>query len=90
MGLDITAYSKLKKLDVVFDASGEPIDPVTREVLPWQGYMQACVNSDFPGRAGSLEHGACYSYESSIGFCAGSYSGYNAWREALATLAGYP
>ncbi len=36
-----------------------------------------------------LEHEAFYSYEDEFGFRAGSYSGNNEWRDALARLAGY-
>jgi hypothetical protein len=89
MGLDITAYSKLQKLDVLFDAAGEPADPQTREPLDY-AYTKVHVNHDFPGRAEPLEDKACYSYENSMGFRAGSYGGYNGWREQLATLAEYP
>jgi len=82
MGLDITYYSKLKKIDCAFDADGDPVG-----VSDW---FQAYLNPDFPGRAGGIENKAVYSYEESEGFRAGSYSGYNTWREELAKLAGYP
>lgn len=88
MGLDITAYRKLTKLDVVFNADGEPIDPETR--VPLDHYKQFYVNDSFPGRNGSIEHKAVYTYEDSHGFNAGSYSGYNYWREKLAELVDYP
>jgi len=82
MGLDITYYSNLKKIDCAFDDDGEPIGVID--------YFQAYVNPDFPGRADEIENKAVYSYDESDGFRAGSYSGYNAWRESLAKLAGYP
>lgn len=82
MGLDITYYSKLKKIDCVFDADGEPIGITD--------YFQPYINPDFPGRADDIENKAVYSYQECDGFRAGSYSGYNAWREELAKLAGYP
>ena len=87
MGLDITAYSKLKKLDVLFNSDGEPVDPVTRE--PVEDYYKVRANHDFSGRADGLEDGACYSYAESEHVFARSYSGYNVWRETLARLAGY-
>jgi hypothetical protein len=90
MGLDITAYSKLTKLDCVYDADGEPIDPATRKPLDWHDYTRVYINPDFPGRADEFEHKACYAYDESHGFRAGSYGGYNDWRERLATLAEYP
>lgn len=88
MGLDITAYSKLTKIDAVYDADGEPIDPLTREPLDYS--LKAYANSDFPGRDEGLEDQAIYSAEDSRHFRAGSYGSYNAWREELAKLAGYP
>jgi len=90
MGLDITAYKKLTKLDVVFDADGNPIDPRTRDPLHYNNYTRFYVNHDFPGRNGDIEDKACYAYEDSEGFRAGSYGGYNGWRERLAELAEYP
>jgi hypothetical protein len=88
MGLDITAYRKITKMDAVFDASGDPIDPNTREPIEYA--MQAYINSDFPGRADEIEDRAVYSAEDSFGFRAGSYGGYNHWRDMLAKIAGYP
>ena len=88
MGLDITAYRKLTRLDAVFDADGEPINPETRE--PLDDYARFYVNSDFPGREGGIEHNAVYAYTEAHGFRAGSYSGYSVWREKLAALANYP
>lgn len=89
MGLDITAYRQLKKIDCVFDEDGEPIDPTTREPLE-ECYLRAWVNPDFPGRADDIEDKGVYLSEDSFGFRAGSYGGYNHWRRTLAELAGYP
>lgn len=88
MGLDITAYRKLTKIDVVFDAGGDPIDPVTRETVDYD--LNASINNHFPGRADDIEDRAIYVADDRHGFRAGSYGGYNAWREELAKLAGYP
>lgn len=88
MGLDVTAYRQLRKLDVVFDADGEPIDPVTRKEVEYD--LFAVVNPNFPGRAAEIEHKAAYKAEESDSFRAGSYSAYSQWREDLAQLAGYP
>lgn len=91
MGLDITAYSKLEMVDVVYDADGEPINPVTRESLfvVAADFAHIYVNPDFPERADGLARGY-YLYEETIGFRAGSYMYYSRWREELARLAGYP
>lgn len=88
MGLDITAYCFLEKIDCVFNADGEPINPKTREYIA--SYFKPFHNSDFPGRADDIEVGAVYSYRKSMRFRAGSYGGYNRWREELAKLVGYP
>lgn len=88
MGLDITAYARIKKLDAVFDEDGNPLDYKTRE--PIADYYQCRFNHDFPGRAEGLEDRAVYSFENSNGAFQMGYGGYNAWRNALAKHAGYP
>lgn len=86
MGLDITYYRNLAKLDCVFDADGEPIDAGTRQ--PLEDAHRLYLNPDFPKQADGID--GMYSGEAVEGFRAGSYSGYNQWREQLAELAGYP
>ena len=88
MGLDITAYRKLTKLDVLFDEDGEAVDPKTRE--PVENYLRCYANPDFPGREVPLQDRAAYSYEDAESTFSRSYGGYNRWRETLAKLAGYP
>lgn len=88
MGLDVTAYSGLKKLDVVFDESGEPLDKKTFE--PIENYFKVRANTDFPGREEGLEDRAIYSYETYGGHFSMGYGSYSGWREKLAELAGYP
>lgn len=88
MGLDISAYRKLTKLDVLFNEDGGPVDPATRE--PVEDYYKVWANPDFPGRADGLEASACYSYADTKHVFSRSYGGYNRWREELAKLAGYP
>ena len=88
MGLDITAYRQIEKLDAVFDAHGEPIDPQTREPLDYD--MRAYINDNFPGRANEIEDRAIYRSKDSFGFRAGGYGGYNSWRDELAKIAGWP
>lgn len=87
MGLDITAYRGLKKLDVLFNAHGEPVDPVTRE--PVDNYLWARV-VDYPLQAVGLEDGAVYSYADAEHVFSRGYIGYGVWREALAKMTGYP
>ena len=45
---------------------------------------------EFPDRFRGLESGKVYRFGASFSFRAGSYSGYNEWRNRLAKLAGYP
>lgn len=80
MGLDITYYSRLK-LDETVKADDEDA---------YATHLVVYDNSDFPGRSAPLVNRGCYTFEDSDGFRAGSYSGYNHWRERLAKLAGYP
>lgn len=87
MGLDVTAYKGLTKLDCVFDADGEPIDPATRE--PIDEYFRSHGTNEFPGRDEGIESGAVYRYDESLAGPSLGYGGYNRWREELARLAGY-
>lgn len=89
MGLGITAYRQLRKLDVVFDATGAPIDPRSRD--PIEGcFFQPRVNYDFgPERYAGIENLAVYAFLEKFCFGAGSYGSYGAWREELARMAGY-
>ena len=86
MGLDVSYYTKLKKLDAVFDASGELIDAATRESVP--NYFRVYENPDFPGRAEGLEDRAIYSYEEEgmvgVRDMAASTVGAKPWRSSLA------
>lgn len=88
MGLDITAYRKLEKLECNLNGDGEPIDPSTGE--PLYEYFKCFANDYFPGREQGLESGACYKYEMAANVFSRAYSSYNHWREELAKLAGYP
>lgn len=88
MGLDVIAYRQIKKIDCVFDADGEPIDPTTRKPLDGE-FVQFYVNSDFPGRANEIDSRAPYLYADAAHTFSGGYGLYNAWREELARLAGY-
>ena len=79
MGLDVTAYKNAKRLnEFTADEWGEP-----KDIDSVQAYI-----ADFKERAGNITDGY-YTYDDSYGFRAGSYSGYNNWRDELARLAGY-
>ncbi|WP_448120514.1 hypothetical protein [Pseudomonas veronii] len=83
MGLDISAYSKLVAApEAEFDEDGELVD--------YENFNTFYDNKDFPGRIEGITPKAAYKIE---GDCAGlsiGYGRYNAWREELAKLAGYP
>lgn len=82
MGLDITAYKGLEKVEnPEVDGDGCPSNGDETRFYS---------NPDFPGRSEGIEHGAVYKFADSFGFMAGAYSSYNNWREQLAKLAGYP
>jgi hypothetical protein len=83
MGLDITAYRKLTKVEVELDEDGHPADESV-----YDSHAIAWVNGG-RGQHDHLEHKAFYCYDGEFDFRAGSYSGYNEWREALARFAGY-
>ena len=82
MGLDIMAYSEIKRADEA-EALCEYGDIK-------DGYMRPYLNSHFPGRADEIEDRKPYTYGNEVGgFCPGSYRGYGQWRQRLAELAGY-
>jgi len=76
MGLDIAAYKNLV-----------PAPDGDSELRNYD--VSVFVNPEFPGRCTEFVDGGLYNADKGIDFCAGSYSGYNTWRNNLATLAGY-
>lgn len=82
MGLDISYYEKVEPVE-----EGEGLD---EDGDIKEGYFQVWANKNFPGREKDLEDKRIYIYEDMNRFRAGSYGGYNQWREQLAELAGYP
>lgn len=92
MGLDIVAYRKLVKVDnppTLADDDELP-DGFWR---PWPAAI-AWAEEHFPGRSEGIDPNAVYRLTSEDGehlleFKAGSYSGYGAWRDRLAQLAGH-
>jgi hypothetical protein len=75
MGLDISAYQNLEFVKGRDSATDDD----------WDNYISIYVNPDFPGRAGSL-HSGFYNGQCVHSFRAGSYGGYNVWRERLSRL----
>lgn len=88
MGLDITAYSNVKRLHAHVNEDGEAIyDASGQEVAEY--WFHVWKNPEFPGRADDLIDGAVYTYEDCTGHGIG-YGGYYWWRNELAALSGYP
>ena len=90
MGLDITYRSKIRK---AAESEGLlPVDPEYPNEPPEtdydNGYFRIYPNDFVAGQSDGLE-GVYRDEGESAHFRAGSYSGYNQWRERLAELAGY-
>ena len=82
MGLDITAYRQVWAApDCAKGDDGYLED--------YDSFFRVYNIVDFQSRAAPLEEGACYGFEESMDFRAGSYSGYGEWRNELARIAGY-
>lgn len=81
MGLDVTAHKRLRRIGAypVTDADWNAIDD--------DDYVAVSPNANFPDRADGLEPGV-YAVEGARRLHAGSYGGYNRWREQLAALVG--
>src|SRR5690606_5907275 len=80
---DITWYRGLTagKPGEGFDADGD--------ILYDEEWIKFYENPDFIERAAGIDSELAYKAEESDDFRAGSYGGYNAWRNQLAKVAGY-
>lgn len=88
MGLDVTAYSGLSRVDNPdLDEYGDPVEWRTM----WLAHPEKIdvTERNWPGRSKGIEPGAVYLFSEKVVFRAGSYMGYNSWRNSLAILAGY-
>jgi hypothetical protein len=81
MGLDITAYRNLKVVEnPLLDEDGYPENWETE----WKpGASMEWSEECFKGRGEGIDANAVYTYEEDYEFGAGSYSGYNSWRDIL-------
>jgi hypothetical protein len=80
-GLDITAYAELQIVpNAKIDTNGNPVHAQSEVRLS---------PVDFPDQFVGLKANAIYRFTEQYEFRAGSYSGYNWWRNELAKLAGY-
>lgn len=81
MGLDITAYKNLKKVEnPKFDKDGE----LENEAFEWfPGEDMKYSESYVPGRAKGIDLDTVYTWEDQLWFKAGTYTYYNWWRDML-------
>lgn len=85
MGLDITAYKKLKV--VTNPEIDEDRSPVNWETEWTPGASMEWSEENFPSRGEGIDPQTVYTWEDEFGFRAGSYSGYNSWRRNLERFA---
>jgi hypothetical protein len=92
MGLDIVAYRNAVKIEAVFDKDDEwtPLDPISHQPMEDELVFIAAVDERAATHALPLTHRGVYRASEEHSFRAGSYSGYNWWRNELARMAGYP
>lgn len=85
MGLDITAYKKLKKVEnPCLDEDGYPVD-----WNQWKaGGGMEWSESIWPGKGHPIDPDAVYTWEDDYSFRAGSYTGYGIWRDHLERFKG--
>lgn len=86
MGLDIRAYKGLRKVEnPKFDSDGE-LENWKNQWLP--GESMKWSESVWPGKGNPIDADTVYEYEYCFEFCAGSYGGYNRWRDDLERFKG--
>lgn len=85
MGLDITAYRGVQLLETVEDAEAWEDNYYMVDGKPETTYFyhEYLTDNPFADRAEGLTPGGVYTYQNKFDFGAGSYSGYNLWREQL-------
>lgn len=81
MGLDITVYKQLSRVEnPKLDEYGDP-EKWNTEWKP--GASMEWSEKHFPGRGEGIDPQKVYKWKEKFGFRAGSYSGYNWWRDKL-------
>lgn len=90
MGLDCTAYKNIRQMskeevtyDEYEDENGQVVDRYPNNGISFY------VNPGFSEVAKEIQPQAIYDFEEKFSWRAGSYSGYNSWRNWLAKLAGW-
>lgn len=86
MGLDIRAFKNLRKVEnPILDSDGYPKD-YDNQWLP--GASMDWSESIWKGKGHPVESNCVYEFEDVYSFSAGSYSGYNRWRDDLENFRG--
>lgn len=89
MGLDITYYRKATPPTEQQAAALQQFPEDDRHDAAYDlGMHHVYINENFPGRNAGIPPHEFVAAERAGGFCAGSYSGYNRWRNQLAHLVG--
>lgn len=83
MGLDIIAYQEIKLIGICDEDEYDNCEDWQTTVHIFPTYVNG---SHFPEQLqdSDLKSNGVYEYDAAFGFYAGSYFGYNAWREQLA------
>lgn len=85
MGLDITAYKCLRKIE---NPKFDEFEDLECEYQWCPGVSMEWSESIWKGRGYPIEVDAVYEWQETFSFCAGSYSGYNRWRRQLSEFKG--
>ena len=89
MGLDVVAYSGIKKVAPEEYSGIDLVSDDKWEAIYEHGWFIPSIHWDcFVNHSAGVEE-VPYTAENEMSFRAGSYSGYNQWRNELAVFAGY-
>ena len=86
MGLDITAYRQLTPIAGATVSQDGEVDDYDTQWYP--GPSMEWSESHWPGHGKGVDAYTVYSFSEKFSFRAGSYGGYNAWRDDLARVVG--
>jgi hypothetical protein len=87
MSLTIAAYSNIKIIEGA--SSNKDGICVNHDGENLHDFFHPYINTDYPKHAVEIQKDSIYGYEKILIFPAGSYRGYNIWRNCLAHFAGY-
>lgn len=85
MGLDITAYAKVTLVRAI-EVKDYNKDEEAQALVDSGDHRYFCQDSDDRPQSEGMPAGIYATSGTSFGFCAGSYGGYNHWRNQLAEM----